>query len=1138
VNSVKKKDFEGALRHLTDLVKNNPEAEWPFIANPDSTVWVNSPVDKRVFNKDLSYRDWYKGISREWNPYISSVFKMVVGEQDLAVAVSAPIFDEKGKVIGILSTAQSVAFFWKIIGEVSSNADANTTLIDQEGHIICSNRFPYAKEVIDYPSFDLVKRTTKGEKGNVEVQDSSDGDRVKYVSFAPIEGIGWSIIVEKGKSEVFRSKYSFLVLIAAISFLMYAIVVLSFVYLRGRERQIEELEKLNKELDGRVRERTAELEAANQELKEEITERQQAEEALQFMRFSVDHAVDTIVCVNHDARFIEVNDVFCRSVGYSREELLLMTVHDIDPDYSAEIWPEFWEKMKQIGSLTFESCHRTKEGKVFPVEITASFLEYNGKEYHCSFARDITERKKAEQALSDSEQRYRNLVENAPDVIYTVAPDGTITSISPAFESITGWTRSEWLHRQFMTILHPDDLSRGLELFQRVLKGEKTAPFELRILRKSGDYLTAEFTVTPQIKNGSVIYILGIGRDVTKRKNTEKALKEREDLNRDLVEYSQCLISTHDLEGQILSVNQEGARLLGYDQKDLLDRNIRDLLAPTVTDEFDSYLSAIREKGAAKGFMRIQNAKGEKRIWAYSNSLRTEGVTKPIVRSIAHDITEPLRTEKEVKRLSQENAAMAEIGRVINSTLNINDVYNRFAEMVRELIGFDRITVLIANLRDNSARTAYFTGLDVPFRTKTGILALTGIFKEKVIRTREIMLIHIEDQEKVNNEFPELLPNFQAGIRSLIAIPLISKDEVIGVLNLQSCKPDAYSEKDLKLAERVGNQIAGAIANAQLYSERKQAEEALKKNQEELIQKNQEIEESRKTVQLALVELEGAYKELKTSQAKILQQEKMASIGQLAAGVAHEINNPMAFISSNLGTLDKYVRRLIEFIQTQSEVIASLQTTEAMEGLNRKQKELKLDYIIEDIKGVIAESLEGSDRVQKIVQGLKSFARGDEAEYKYANINDCIESTVNIVWNELKYKATLKKDYGNLPLTKCYPQQMNQVFANLLINAVHSIEKQGEITIKTWDEDGSIKIAISDTGGGIPQEYLNKIFEPFFTTKEVGKGTGLGLSITYEIVKKHNGEITVESEVGKGTIFTIRLPIVLGNSMDEGIRSL
>jgi two-component system NtrC family sensor kinase len=164
--------------------------------------------------------------------------------------------------------------------------------------------------------------------------------------------------------------------------------------------------------------------------------------------------------------------------------------------------------------------------------------------------------------------------------------------------------------------------------------------------------------------------------------------------------------------------------------------------------------------------------------------------------------------------------------------------------------------------------------------------------------------------------------------------------------------------------------------------------------------------------------------------------------------------------------------------------------------------------------------------VQKIVQGLKHFARVDEAGYKYADLNECIESTVNIVWNELKYKATLKKDYGKLPLTKCFPQQMNQVFMNLLINAVHAIEKQGEITIKTWEEDGSILAAISDTGRGIPKEDLNKIFEPFFTTKEVGKGTGLGLGITYEIVQKHNGEIAVKSEVGKGTTFTVRIPIV------------
>jgi len=276
------------------------------------------------------------------------------------------------------------------------------------------------------------------------------------------------------------------------------------------------------------------------------------------------------------------------------------------------------------------------------------------------------------------------------------------------------------------------------------------------------------------------------------------------------------------------------------------------------------------------------------------------------------------------------------------------------------------------------------------------------------------------------------------------------------------------------------------------------------------------------------MKLEKAYTELKATQAKILQQEKMASIGQLAAGVAHEINNPIGFISSNLGTLDKYVNRLTEFITAQSEVLGALKSVESEEVLREKRKKLKLDYIIPDIKALIEESLDGADRVRRIVQDLKSFSRVDEAEYKHADINECIESTINIVWNELKYKAVLKKEYGEIPLTKCYPQQLNQVFMNLLVNAAHAIEKQGEITIRTWHEDGSIFVAISDTGAGIPKENISRLFDPFFTTKEIGKGTGLGLSITYDIVKKHTGDIMVHSEEGKGTSFTVRIPIVEG----------
>jgi signal transduction histidine kinase len=274
-------------------------------------------------------------------------------------------------------------------------------------------------------------------------------------------------------------------------------------------------------------------------------------------------------------------------------------------------------------------------------------------------------------------------------------------------------------------------------------------------------------------------------------------------------------------------------------------------------------------------------------------------------------------------------------------------------------------------------------------------------------------------------------------------------------------------------------------------------------------------------------ELEHAYTELKIVQGQVVQQEKMASIGQLAAGVAHEINNPTGFIMSNLGSLQKYVDRLAEFIGIQDEALKTL-PAESAETVAQQRKALKVDFITDDLKSLVKESLDGADRIKKIVQDLKSFSRVDEAELKMADINAGIESTINIVWNELKYKATLKKEYGDIPQIKCNPGQLNQVFMNLLVNSAHAIEKQGEIRIRTWVENNAVNVSIADTGSGIPKDKINRIFEPFFTTKEVGKGTGLGLSIAYDIVKKHKGTIGVESEVGKGTIFLVQIPLVVG----------
>ncbi len=273
-------------------------------------------------------------------------------------------------------------------------------------------------------------------------------------------------------------------------------------------------------------------------------------------------------------------------------------------------------------------------------------------------------------------------------------------------------------------------------------------------------------------------------------------------------------------------------------------------------------------------------------------------------------------------------------------------------------------------------------------------------------------------------------------------------------------------------------------------------------------------------------EIEQAYSELKLSQAKILQQEKMASIGQLAAGVAHEINNPIGFVSSNLGSLDKYLEKILEYVRFVAESAQQITDPAVGEQISLARKRLRMDFVLDDAHKLVAESLDGTERVKTIVQNLKSFSRTDQADIQSADVNECIDTTLNIVWNELKYKTTVKKEYGTLPLTRCYPQQLNQVFMNLLVNAAQAIENYGEIRIRTWSTDGSIFASVTDTGCGIPPENIQKIFEPFFTTKEVGKGTGLGLSIVYDIVKKHNGEITVQSEIGKGTTFEVSIPVV------------
>jgi PAS domain S-box-containing protein len=291
-----------------------------------------------------------------------------------------------------------------------------------------------------------------------------------------------------------------------------------------------------------------------------------------------------------------------------------------------------------------------------------------------------------------------------------------------------------------------------------------------------------------------------------------------------------------------------------------------------------------------------------------------------------------------------------------------------------------------------------------------------------------------------------------------------------------------------------------------------QAEAALRREHEELA--------------AALTHQRMLNRKLEEAQNQLLQSEKMASLGQLAAGVAHELNNPIGFVHSNLGTLETYVNDVLEIADAYGEAARRAGNAVDFTVANALKRDKDLDFIRQDIVSLMSESKDGLQRVRQIVQNLKNFSHVGDNNWAWADIHAGLDSTLTIVWNELKYKCKVIKNYASdLPQIYCLPSQLNQVFMNLLVNAGHAIADKGEIVISTERAGESIRILISDTGEGIPEENLQRIFEPFFTTKPVGKGTGLGLSIAYGIIAKHQGKIDVDSVVGRGTSFLITLPI-------------
>ena len=792
-----------------------------------------------------------------------------------------------------------------------------------------------------------------------------------------------------------------------------------------------------------------------------------------------------------------------------------------------------------------------------------------------------------EELLQENQELYRIIADFTSELALLSDPDGSIRYISSNCLALTGYSHQEFLARPGLLegMVHPEDREAWCRRHCS-RRDEPGEPVKLRLITREGETRWFYYSCTEVTgAQGEHLGIRGSFRDISQ---SVRELDEQRRFAEDLLESTSTPLFAIDQGHRIIIWNRALAELTGMSAGEMIgtDRQWRpfyqekrptlgDLVLDERISEIGDYYNEFERDPVLQGIVRAegwyQNLKGgERHLLLDAAPVRRDGVVVAVVETL-YDITARTRAEESLKLLAQAVEQTASAIVITDPQGKILYVNNKFCESsgydLSEVIG-RRSNLLNSGVHQYQMYAELWATIssgrewhgELHNRRKNGTLFWESATISPITDYNGQISHYLAVKEDITSRksAERLLQKKQA--------ELVLKHEQLTDLFRQvelgkreweqtmDCIDDMVAmvdrEAKIRRCNRAFMQLAGGAYTELISCDWRELLRGAGLELDSLPGESGELfhPQSRRWFTLKIYpfdeergavvtlhdlteikqvtqELNRAYEELKATHSQLLQQEKMASIGQLAAGVAHEINNPMGFISSNLGSMEKYLERLTAFIELQSAGIEENAPESLKKELAEARRKAKVDYILGDAKSLLAESRDGAERVRAIVQNLKSFSRVDEGQASWVDLNDCLESTVSIAWNELKYKTTLNRDYGELPQVKCLPQQLNQVFLNLLVNAAHAIDTKGEVTIRTRRLEDRVTVAIQDTGCGIPEAIRNRIFEPFFTTKEVGKGTGLGLSISYDIIKKHGGEIEVASEPGVGTTFTISLPI-------------
>ncbi len=854
----------------------------------------------------------------------------------------------------------------------------------------------------------------------------------------------------------------------------------------------------------------------------DITERKMSAEEYKNL---IDGMNDTAFVIDFEGKFIDVNNRAIEVLGYTRKELLDMEPIDIDVTLKPKEIKNLIEGMKKGEKQVFETAHRNKSGKTIPVEVSSSLITYHGKPSILSIARDITERKKGEDTLRESEERFQAVIENIPHGVCLHDLDGRILLANKANYELTGYTQEELLN---MNVEDVDPEIRRREDREKIwLKLEKggSARIESIFYHKNGSSFPVEIYISAISFKGSPM-ILAMVHDTTKQKEAQEKLKESEERFETVIENLPDAIFVNDLDGKLIMVNKASCEKTGYTKDELLGMKVGDIDHESIDrDDRSNIWLKLHKKG---GFDRIESTHYCKDGSSYPAEIYIGTVTfkgSPMIIGIAHDITE---RKKALEKLKESEERFQTVIENLPHAVSVHDLEGNFV-LVNEALckhtGYTRAEYMkmkvedvdrLSQTRDDRKKIwlklnkGGYTHFESELSCKDGSCYQVEIYINAITLEGKPMILAIAQDISDRKKTLESLQKSEEKYRNLYEsmIDSSSRTDMEGNIiefNKHYLDMLGYKEDEIKKLKYTDitpvkwHEMEAKIKKDQVikrgYSDVYEKEYIRKDGtvfpvelRVFLLKDDAGIPNGMWTIARDITERKKTGEELR----KI---ERLESLGVLAGGIAHDFNNLLTGILGNLSLVQIEDR--------------------------------------EDFRDILEEAKQASIQAKNLTQQLLTFSKGGDPIKGKVSIKDIIRDSAEFTLHgsNVRCEFAFAEDLRKVEVDK---GQMSQVVDNLVINANQAMPEGGKIHIKVENvilenenllhlkEGKYIKISLRDEGIGVPEEYLSKIFDPYFSTKQ--EGSGLGLATVYSIIQKHEGYITVESKVGEGTTFFIYLP--------------